>query len=160
MAVSSLFMVRKSKYNTGDITKRTYNGVIYDSALEIKYLREVIEPGMAAGDIAYWERQKKYILQDGFTYRGKRVLPITYVADFYVVFADGREQVVDTKGCADPKALIKRKMFWFRYPDIDYLWAAYSRIDGGWMDYDAVQHNRSIRRKAEKENSKKENKDL
>ena len=48
--------------------------------------------------------------------------PIKYIADFFIVYADGREEVIDTKGKADSVALLKRKLFWYHYPTVDYKW--------------------------------------
>lgn len=52
-------------------------------------------------------------LQPKYTHNGKTVLPIIYVADFYMEYADGHIEVVDTKGCPDSVAKLKRKLFWY-----------------------------------------------
>jgi hypothetical protein len=90
--------------------------------------------------------QKPYVLQPKFMRDSKTVLPITYVADFYIEYDGGSCEVVDTKGFADSVAKIKRKMFWFVYPDIQYRWVVWSKVDGGWCDFDFVQKMRSQRR--------------
>jgi len=57
------------------------------------------------------------------------------VADYWVKYSDGHEEVRDTKGSgsyADPVAKLKRKMFWARYPDIDYEWIFRDR-KGNWV---------------------------
>ena len=64
-----------------------------------------------------------------------------------LAFKDGTSQVVDVKGMADAVALLKRKMFWYRYPDLDYVWMTESKIDGGWLPYENVQAARKARRK-------------
>lgn len=129
--------MERSKFNVDkDTEKRSYNGITFDSVLEMKYYRDVVLPGVESGDIANYELQKKYILQEGFTRNGKRVLPITYVADFYIEYADGRIQVIDIKGCPDTTAKIKRKLFWCKYPDLDYIWISYIKKFGGWGLYD------------------------
>lgn len=152
-------MSRESKFNVGkDKTDRTYDGIIFDSSVEMKYYRDVILPEMEAGHIVKYERQKKYILQPSYMHNGKKVQPIEYKADYYVVFADGREQVIDIKGCPDAVAKLKRKLFWYVYPDIDYVWIGYSKIDGGWVTYEAIQNGRKERRKLKKAKAK-ENKD-
>ena len=48
---------------------------------------------------------------------------------------------------------MKRKMFWYKYPDIKYSWICWSKIDGGWCDYDFVKKQRAMR-KREKKNKK------
>ena len=102
----------------------------------MKYYRDVLLPKVESGEIANYELQKKYILQEGFIHKGKRILPVTYVADFYIEYTDGHSEVIDIKGCPDTTAKIKRKLFWAVYPDIDYLWITYVKKFGGWGDYD------------------------
>lgn len=141
-------MANRTKYNVGKNTQnRTYDGIVFDSVLEMKYYRDVVLPAYKKGDIVSYELQKEYILQPKFTYNGKSVQAIKYIADFVLRYKDGREEVIDTKGCPDSVALIKRKMFWYAYPDIEYRWICYSKIDGGWCDYDYVQKQRNQRKK-------------
>ena len=121
---------------------------MFDSVLEMKFYRDVILPRVESGEIIYYELQKKYILQDGFEHDGKRVLPITYVADFYIEYSDGRIEVIDIKGCPDTTAKIKRKLFWYKYPDIDYQWITYVKKFGGWGCYDEFNRlRRELKRK-------------
>lgn len=135
-----------------DTEKRTYNGVTFDSVLEMKYYRDVVLPGVESGEITHYELQKKYILLDGFSRNGKRVLPITYVADFYIEYADGRIEVIDIKGCPDNTAKLKRKLFWHRYPDVNYLWISYIKKYGGWGNYDDFVQLRKDAKRLAKEN--------
>lgn len=129
--------MERSKYNVDkDTEKRTCNGIVFDSVLEMRYYRDIILPGVESGNVKKYELQKKYVLIDGFQRNGKRVLPITYVADFYVEYADGHIQVVDIKGMPDTTAKLKRKLFWYVYPDIDYVWITYVKKYGGWGLYD------------------------
>lgn len=145
-------MKENTKFNVSkDKKERTCDGIVFDSAMEMRYYEEVILPGIAEGEIKNFERQKKYILQPAFKHEGSKVLPIEYKADFYIEYADGREVVIDIKGFADAQAKIKRKMFWYVYPEIDYQWVCFSRIDGGWTSYEDVQKGRAARRKIKKE---------
>lgn len=147
--------MERTKYNVGkDVEKRTYNGVVFASVLEMKYYRDVVIPGVESGHITKYELQKAYILQEGFTHNGKKVLPITYVADFYLEYEDGSSVVIDTKGCPDSVAKLKRKMFWYKFPDVDYQWICYSGIDGGWCKYEDVLAARKLRRKAKEQKEK------
>lgn len=138
----------KTKYNVdSDTEKRSYNGIIFDSKLEMSYYRDVLCPLEKSGDIVLCERQKTYELQPKFIHDNKTVQSIKYVADFFVRYKDGREEVIDTKGYPDQKALMKRKMFWFHYPHIIYRWICYSKIDGGWCDYEYVKKKRAERKR-------------
>lgn len=144
--------MNKNKFNINeDKAKRTLDGIVFDSAIEMRYYQEVVKPCIEKGEIIVCERQKKYILQPAFKKDGKKILPIEYKADFYIKYSNGNERVIDIKGFADAQAKIKRKMFWFVYPDISYEWVSWSKIDGGWTTYDYVQKQRAERRKNKKE---------
>ena len=117
----------------------------------MKYYRDVILPNVESGLIKYYELQKEYELQPKFTHNGKTVLPIKYVADFYIEYTDGHKEVIDTKGLPDSVALLKRKMYWYHYPDVDYKWITYVKKYGGWLDYDTVKKLRSQEKKNKKE---------
>lgn len=133
----------RSKYNVGrDLSKRTYDGIVFASIMEMKYYRDVILPESESGHIVHYELQKPYELQPKFTHDGKSVRPIVYVADFYVEYADGAVEVIDTKGAADSAAKMKRKMMWYQYPDLPYRWITYVKKWGGWVDYEFVAQKR------------------
>lgn len=145
----------RNKFNVDKNTaKRTYNGITFDSELEMKYYRDVVLPGMESGHIKYYELQKPYELQPKFVHDDRTVQSIKYVADFYIEYADGRIEVIDTKGIPDSTAIIKRKMFWYVYPDIRYIWITYSKIDGGWCSYEYVKQQRNLRKKNKRNKEK------
>ena len=80
----------RTKFNVDkDKGKRSCNGVVFDSQLEMRYYRDVLLPRVESGEVLRYELQKKYILQDGFERNGKKILPITYIADFYIEYSDG-----------------------------------------------------------------------
>lgn len=134
----------RTKFNVDKNTeKRTCNGIVFDSIMEMKYYRDVVLPKTESGEIIDYELQKNYILQEGFERNGKKVLPITYVADFYIEYSNGDIQVIDIKGCPDTTAKIKRKLFWYKYPEIDYRWITYIKKYGGWCEYDYVKSERN-----------------
>lgn len=142
----------QTKYKVNkDTSKRTCNGIVFDSELEMRYYRDVVLEGVKNGTIAEYEMQKVYILQPKFQHEGKSILPIKYVCDFWVKYSDGHEEVIDTKGFADQKAPIKRKMFWYTFPDLTLRWIAYSKMDGGWIDYEELKKKRAERRKKKKQ---------
>lgn len=150
--------MERTKFNVDkDTEKRTFAGIVFDSQLEMKYFRDVLCPLVESGDVVYYELQKSYELQPKYTRNGKTVLPITYVADFYMEFADGKSKVIDTKGCPDSVAKLKRKLFWYKYPDIDYQWITYAKRLGGWLEYDTVNKLRKEAKRAK--NLKEENTD-
>jgi len=119
--------------------------------MEMKYYRDVLLPQVESGDIIYYELQKPYELQPKFIYNDKKVQPIKYVADFFIRYSDGKEEVIDIKGMADNVANLKKKMFWYAFPNINYYWICFSKTDGGWCNYEYIKKQRVIRKK-KKEN--------
>lgn len=145
--------MNRTKFNVAkDKAPRTHNGIVFDSVMEMKYYRDVVLPSVERGEIKYYELQKTYMLQPGFMREGKKVKPITYVADFYIEYADGRVEVIDTKGCPDAAAKLKRKLMWYVYPDLVYRWVVYSKMDGGWCDFEDVDAARKQRRNQRRQN--------
>ena len=78
-------MEKRSKYNvrSDDASKRTCDGIIFDSVLEMRFYRDVVLPQVGSGQITNVELQKRYELQPKFKHNGKTILPIYYVADFF-----------------------------------------------------------------------------
>lgn len=152
----------RSKYNVStDKTKKTCDGIIFDSELEKRFYRDVIKTGVQTGKIKDWKRQVNFVLQPSFKRDGKIVRAIDYKADFVVTYADNHTEIIDVKGIATPEAKIKRKMFWYVYPDVCYRWIGYSKQDSkdgtGWADYDDIIAGRKARKKSKRD--KKEFKD-
>lgn len=142
----------RTKYNVDlDIEKRMHDGIVFASQLEMKYYRDVVLPLTRSGEIRKFELQKKYVLQPKFNNGKKNIKEIAYVADFYLEYSDGHVEVIDTKGCADSTAKMKRKMFWYTYPDIDYRWITYVKKYGGWIDYDECMRLRREAKRAKLE---------
>lgn len=132
--------MERNKFNVDkDKLKRTCDGIVFDSVLEMKYYRDVLCPLVRSGDVVEYELQKPYELQPKFIHDGKNVQPIKYIADFFMKFKDGHEEVIDTKGFADTTAIIKRKIFWYVYPEVNYKWITYVKKYGGWIGYDDYQ---------------------
>ena len=142
----------RSKYNVdSNVNTRTYDGITFDSEMEMRFYRDFCIPKLEDGSLTQVELQVPYELQSKFRRNGLLVRAIEYVADFVLTYDDGHVQVVDIKGMPDTTAKLKRKLFWYKYPEIDYVWMTYSRIDGGWCEYDTVQKNRRDRKKNQKE---------
>ena len=132
-----MIKINRSKFNVDkDKSKRTHNGIVFDSVLEMKYYRDVLCPAVESGDVVSYELQKPYELQPKFRHDEKSVQSIKYVADFFIVYKDGHEEVIDTKGCPDSVALLKRKLFWYKFPEVDYKWVTWVKKFGGWIEYE------------------------
>lgn len=141
----------RSKFNVDKSKKgkqnRTYNNIEFDSELEMKYYRDVICVGLENETIKDCQLQVKYELQPKFKYNGETIQSINYVADFVITYSDNSVVVIDTKGLPDATAKLKKKLFHYKYPDIDYKWIGYSKIDGGWLEYKDIQKARNKRKK-------------
>lgn len=111
----------------------------FDSSIEQKYYTDVVLKKFESGEIVDYELQKKYILQDKFRRpNGELVRAIDYVADYWLKYKDGHEEIKDTKGAGflvDPVAKLKRKMFYNRYPDLDFEWITWS-TKTDWIQWD------------------------
>jgi hypothetical protein len=145
----------KSKFNVNNTKKgkeeRTYESILFDSKLEMEYYKDVLLPSFNKGEIINIVLQPKYTLQSSYYKKGIKILPIDYVADFLVKYANGDEIIVDVKGMPDTTAILKRKMFDYIYPEKKLVWLSKSKIDGGWISYDDLKKNRAIRRKIKKQ---------
>lgn len=140
----------RSKHNV-DLTpegkaRRTVNGILFDSEDEAKYYKSVI---LQDTTIDECKIRPKYLLQSAFEKYGRKFNKVEYEADFEVT--RGLEiTVIDVKGMPTETAKLKRKLFDKRYPDKLLEWVAYSKMDGGWIDYDKLQKLRAERRKLKK----------
>ena len=106
-------------YNKYKNKKTMIDGFKFDSEMESHYylyLKQLKE----MGEVVDFVLQPTYLLQEGFDLNGKRIRPITYKADFKVIYKDGREEVIDVKGKLTEEFKIKRKMLLYRYRDINF----------------------------------------
>ena len=108
-------MKSKSKY----LNKKTeVDGIWFDSQSEAHYYLLLVDK-KAKGEILDFERQPKFVLEEGFKKNNKKWSAITYKADFKVIHLDGSIEVIDIKGgklTTDFK--LKRKLFEKRYMDL------------------------------------------
>lgn len=115
------FLGKKAlKYHNNKVVK---NGIKYDSQKE--YLRHLyLKTLEEEGKISELELQKKFLLQEGFTYNGKKERPIYYIADFY--YFDKKlncyiaEDVKSEITKKDKTYRLKKKMFEYQYPNIAF----------------------------------------
>lgn len=74
------------------------------------------------GDILDFELQPAFELQPRFTKNGVKYREIRYLADFRVTYPDGRQTIEDVKGkggYTTPEFILKRKMFEYRFPELN-----------------------------------------
>lgn len=102
------------KYNN---KKVEIDNFIFDSKHEADfYLR--LKALRSAGEVQDIDVHPRYLLQEGFTKRGRSYRPIYYIADFQVMFKDGTIKVYDTKGMRTEVYKLKKKLFEHRYPEL------------------------------------------
>lgn len=149
-----IYIATKKKYSKYHVDiseegkkKRTYNGEVFDSLTELNFLLEFILPKMESGEIVKYERQVEYVLQDKFKYNGKTILPIKYRTDYNVWYKDGTMQAFDCKGNPDSLSLLKRKMVWAKYPEINLTFICRSLKFGGWVEWDELKRLRKEEKK-------------
>lgn len=111
-------------------------------------MKEFIEPKVESGEILKFERQVTYVLQDGFVnFEGQKILPIKYKSDFDIWFSDGTFKIFDIKGNPDSLSLLKRKLFWKRYPNKELIFICRSLKFGGWIPFDELKQLRAQAKK-------------
>lgn len=108
---------KRSKYRN---TRVLVDGIRFDSKKEAKRYQELLLL-LKNQSIRDLKLQPKFLLQEGFTYNGKRERAIYYIADFqYIDVASNRLVVEDVKGWRTDVYKLKRKLFLFIYHDIDF----------------------------------------
>ena len=105
---------KRSKYRN----RRTkVDGITFDSKAEADRYIE-LKTLQAAGQVRWFIRQPRFLLQEGFEKDGRTFSPIEYVADFLICWADGSITVEDVKGVRTRTYRDKRKLFEKRYPTL------------------------------------------
>lgn len=116
MSYVKYWPVTNNKYHA---IKTTVDGITFDSRKEANYYCE-LKMLKQAGEVLEIELQVPYELQPKYWYKGKAIRAITYVADFMVTYADGRIEVIDTKGVRTEAYKIKKRLLLYQYPGIDF----------------------------------------
>lgn len=114
-AASRRGLPEMTKYNA---RRTTVDGIHFDSQAEaMRYcqLKLLQEAKQISGLFCHI----RFCLQDAFKRDGKTILGIWYEADF-LYNENGRRVVEDVKGKRTAVYLLKRKIFWKAYPDIDF----------------------------------------
>jgi len=73
-----------------------------------------------AGKISNLKLQPEFELQESFKHNGKTIRAIKYVADFMYKQGD-RVIVEDTKGFKTDVYKLKLKLFYKKYPELDFI---------------------------------------
>ena len=145
----------KSTYSRYGAHKCEVNGYVFDSVLEGMYYAHLLDL-VRDGLLSSFEMQVTYTLMKGFTHKatGKKVRPITYVADFVLHDADGGIAVIDVKGKKTPEFRLKEKMFLAAYPDVEFLCVQWDGIEKEWRNLDDIEKDKRARKRAKAKESK------
>ena len=109
--VMRLLRTQREKPNKYHARKTTVCGRTFDSRREAEVYLELLAQKQA-GEIVRIGFQPSYTLLEGFVDNtGKKQRPITYTADFFVTYADGRSEVIEVKGVRTRDYLLRKKLF-------------------------------------------------
>ncbi len=99
--------MRKNKYGVAKKEDRTLDGVVYDSKLEMNYLKHLELLKHAEKDserIVFIQEQVKYEI------KVNNIKICTYLLDFKIIYASGRIEYVDCKGVRTAVYSLKAKL--------------------------------------------------
>lgn len=96
---------KPSKYRVVKKAERIYNGILFDSAKEMEYFKE-LQLLQKAGELTFFLRQVPFDLPGNVKYR----------VDFLEFYPDGRVRFVDVKGMETQSFIMKKKQVEALYP--------------------------------------------
>jgi hypothetical protein len=107
---------KKNKYGVSPAECRTYNGIEFDSAAEMKRYCQLLLL-QKAGQIKNLMLQPRFELQPAFksSFQKNKIKSINYVADF-LYEQDCKIVVEDVKGFRTKEYSLKMKIFLYKYP--------------------------------------------
>lgn len=99
--------------------KTIIDNIQFDSKLEAKKYAE-LKLLERAKEIKDLRRQVKFELQPKFIKNNKTIRAINYIADFvYYDIRKCKTIIIDTKGYKTESYKLKKKMFEYKYPDLE-----------------------------------------
>jgi hypothetical protein len=111
------FLSVKPKQSKYKARKVMVDGILFDSQKEANRYCE-LSWMKNNGILEDFELQPVFILQEKFKKDGVTHRQIKYIADFKVIYPDGRVEVEDVKGYQTTDFKIKRKMFEVKFPEL------------------------------------------
>ena len=127
-------MIKKKWFHNSK--KVVIDWITFDSKVEWDYYLYV-KMLYSNWTILNYELQPNYILQDRFEKDWVKYTCVKYIADFYIEFYTRHKIVVDIKWLATETSKLKRKMFNFKYRDIELHWV--QRYKNERVEYDENQ---------------------
>ena len=109
-----------NKTNKYGARKTTVYGETFDSQREAQVYLTLLDE-QKRGKVKHIQRQPRFTLIPAFQHRGwHKERPVVYTADFDVYYADGRRKVIEVKGYKTRDYIIRRKLFLYNNPDVDF----------------------------------------
>lgn len=119
--VMRLVRVQSRKKNKYNARKTVMCGRTFDSRREAEVYLELLAQKQA-GEIVRIGFQPSYTLLAGFKdNQGNKQRAITYTADFFVSYADGRSEVIEVKGVRTRDYLLRKKLFLYMMRKTDIV---------------------------------------
>jgi hypothetical protein len=104
----------------------------------------------AKGLIINFELQPRYELQPAFIKDNKKHRKMEYVADFLIYHIGGSMEVIDVKEFSVPVAIMKKKLFNYKYIDLKLTWIVRNLKYGGWVEFEALKKSGKLNKKVAK----------
>ena len=109
---------KPNKYNA---RKTVMCGHTFDSKREAEIYLDLLSRKQH-GEIVRIRLQPSYTLLEGFRdNQGNKQRAITYTADFFVTYADGRNEVIEVKGVRTRDYQLRKKLFLYAMRETDIL---------------------------------------
>jgi len=141
--------MKKVKYNN---KKVTINGITLDSKDEARYYEFLLNQQNQG--LLRFSCHPKYELIPKFTDAfGVKHRATTYTPDFYILYCDGSELLVDIKGFGTQQGDLRRKLFLHKYPNLPLVWLSRNLKHGdkdGWIEYDELKKIQKQNKKEKK----------
>lgn len=159
----------KSTYSRYGAHKCMINDIVFDSVMEgmfyaylLTVMRKKTPVRWSDNDthdgriIRSFERQSVYNLLPAFKHEasGKKVLKMDYKADFDITFTDGTQMTIDVKGKKTPEFRIKEKLFFYEYPEREFICVQFDKTANAWRNLDDIERDKRARSRARKKRAK------
>lgn len=118
MRRNNTILISLENFNKYGNKKTVVDGIKFDSKKEAeRYL--VLKDMLKNKEIESLQLQPKFLLQDSFKYKNKTERKIYYIADFSYK-KDDKLIVEDVKGKRTEVYKLKRKLFLYKYTNVDF----------------------------------------
>ena len=137
-----------SKYKANKIE---FDNIIFDSKVECEYYK-LLKEKVKNGEIKSFTIQPTYELQPSFIKNGIKYRSINYISDFLILNNDDSIYLIDIKGFQTVDSKLKKKIFDYKYPNIELKLLGYVAKYGGFIPLDEIN---AIRRKNKRDKMNK-----